>query len=231
MKKFFLLIFALIACRTIVLAQEAEKTTATITLNSDLVSRYVWRGTDFGSAPAIQPALVFNYGNFQLGAWGSFSLSGNTGGTETDLFAGYTLPFGLGVTVTDYYFPLENKRIDWESGTVFNERSGNYFNINNHIIELAAKQEIGSFYLMGAYYANLNDDLYLEAGYSHNNISVFAGAGNESYTDNAKWNVCQVGLRYQKQVDLTEKLSITPFSTLVVNPSSEQMHFVVGVSF
>ncbi len=231
MKKIFFIILALIFLLPVVNAQETEKTKPEIALSGDLVSRYVWRGSDIGSAPAIQPALVFSYGDFQLGAWGSFSLSDNTGGTETDLFAGYTLPFGLGLTVTDYFFPLETKLIDGETGAIVNERSGDYFNINNHVIELALRQDIGNFYLMGAYYTNADDDLYVEAGYACNNLSFFAGAGNESYTVDSDWNVCQVGLRYQKQIDFTDKISIKPFSTLVVNPSSEQLHFVVGVSF
>ena len=231
MKKVFLILLLGFTMYSMSNAQEAEVSKVSIALNGDLVSRYVWRGTDFGSAPSVQPALVFSYGDFQLGAWGSFSLSDNTGGTETDLFAGYSLPFGLGLTVTDYFFPLETKLMDSQTGAIVNERSGDYFNINNHVIEVSARQDIGSFFLMGAYFTNLDNDLYVEAGYACKDLSFFAGAGNESYTEDGDWNVCQLGLRYQKEVVLTEQLSIKPFSTLVFNPSLEQMHFVVGISF
>lgn len=211
-----------------ILAQEKEK--PTLSINADLVSRYVWRGTDYGEAPGVQPSLAMTYKGFVLGAWGNFSISSNTGGTETDLYAGYTFPFGLGLTFTDYFFPLEVTRWDPSTQILSNERIGNYFNINNHIFEASIKQTIGGFYLSANYYLNFHDDLYFETGYNWKNLGVFLGAGNQSYTLDGDFDVCNIGVRYQRPIHFNEKFKITPFSSIVVNPSSEQMHFVLGLT-
>ena len=42
-------------------------------LGADLVSSYVWRGTQFGSGPHIQPWVSLSKGDLELGAWGKFS--------------------------------------------------------------------------------------------------------------------------------------------------------------
>ena len=41
-------------------------------LGADLVSSYVWRGTQFGSGAHIQPYVSLSTGDLELGAWGSF---------------------------------------------------------------------------------------------------------------------------------------------------------------
>ena len=41
-----------------------------VDLGADIMSRYVWRGTDFGNTAAIQPSLSFSSGGFTVGAWG-----------------------------------------------------------------------------------------------------------------------------------------------------------------
>ncbi len=47
---------------------------AIISLGSDLASRYVWRGSDFGESMSIQPYLSFDKGAFRS-AWASYSMS------------------------------------------------------------------------------------------------------------------------------------------------------------
>lgn len=93
-----------------------------VDVGGTLASRYVWRGTDFGNAAAIQPSLSFSQGGFTIGAWGSFALSPSSvssspsgpvatpsqGVNENDLYASYTFDTGgsgsVSVFVTDFYF-------------------------------------------------------------------------------------------------------------------------------
>ena len=42
----------------------------------DIYNRYVWRGTDFGNATAIQPNLEFKNRNLTIGAWSSWAVNG-----------------------------------------------------------------------------------------------------------------------------------------------------------
>ncbi|MFH0893713.1 MAG: hypothetical protein V2A54_04695 [Bacteroidota bacterium] len=73
-----------------------------VNATADFMSRYVWRGTDFGASPSIQPTLSFTNGKFELGAWGAYATFSNY--TETDLYAKYSFK-GFTVALTDYYIP------------------------------------------------------------------------------------------------------------------------------
>ena len=83
-----------------------------ITIGADVVSRYVWRGTDFGNAAAVQPSIetvILNstygpFGPITIGAWGSWALNGATNGNECDLYASTTVG-PVGIIITDYFFP------------------------------------------------------------------------------------------------------------------------------
>lgn len=37
-------------------------------LGADVVSRYVWRGTDFGNAASVQPYISYTAGVLEIGA-------------------------------------------------------------------------------------------------------------------------------------------------------------------
>ena len=80
---------------------------AETTIGADVVSRYVWRGTDYGNAAAVQPTIETSVGPLTVGAWGSWSISpgpADASGNECDLYASTTVgPVGL--TLTDYFFP------------------------------------------------------------------------------------------------------------------------------
>ena len=39
---------------------------------ADLVSSYVWRGTQFGSGAHVQPYMTLGYENFEAGLWSRF---------------------------------------------------------------------------------------------------------------------------------------------------------------
>jgi len=81
----------------------------TYNFGADIVSRYVWRGTQFGgNSPCIQPGVSLAYKSLELGAWGSYSLSGLNTSQEFDLYLSYTfLNDLLTTTITDYYLPTE----------------------------------------------------------------------------------------------------------------------------
>ena len=65
----------------------------------DVASRYVWRGTDFGNSPSIQPTLSYTSGALTLGAWSAWQFSGQA--NKNDLYASYALG-NYSFTLTDY---------------------------------------------------------------------------------------------------------------------------------
>jgi hypothetical protein len=73
-----------------------------LNVSADIMSRYVWRGMDYGSSPSIQPTLSFNLGGFELGYWGAVAIASNY--IESDLYLKYTLK-GFTLCLTDYYIP------------------------------------------------------------------------------------------------------------------------------
>jgi hypothetical protein len=99
-----------------------------IDFSADVMSRYVWRGTQFGgNTPSLQPAMTMTWKGIEVGAWAAYSLSGSNTGQELDLYLKYTLPNEkFSFTLTDYYFPTEGN--DY-----------NYYEFNNdktgHVIE------------------------------------------------------------------------------------------------
>ena len=99
------------------LAIEQDSTKAAqITFGVDLMSRYIWRGMDYGNSPAIQPNVGFSVNGFKIGVWGSYGIAEykekvNDSTTvemghyaEFDLFAAYTWKW-FTIGVTDYFIP------------------------------------------------------------------------------------------------------------------------------
>lgn len=111
----------------------AKDGVATLNLGADFVSRYIWRGSDYGNSPAIQPNLAFSWKGLTIGAWGSYAFAkhsiqindttiedaGNY--SEMDLYISYTFKWftfmvfdyftinGLNANEGNRYFDLNNK--------------------------------------------------------------------------------------------------------------------------
>ncbi|GAB6283777.1 MAG: hypothetical protein STSR0008_25940 [Ignavibacterium sp.] len=89
------------------------KSNAQISLGADIYSRYIWRGVDYGNSPSSQPYISFGISVFQIGAWGSYSISNSSTSnySENDLWASYSYSSNIGTfsaIFTDYYFPYTN---------------------------------------------------------------------------------------------------------------------------
>ncbi len=106
MKKTFILLL-LVFGTAYSYAQEQDTSLLDISAGSDLMSRYVWRGTQFSTGPSIQPCAEISFKGLTFGAWGAYSFDGNDG-AEADLYLSYTfLKDMLSLTITDYFFPDE----------------------------------------------------------------------------------------------------------------------------
>lgn len=83
--------------------------------SADLISRYIWRGLQYGgTSPSIQPGVSISKGNLEFGIWGAYSIGGVNSDEEVDLYLSYTfLNDMLTATVTDYFFPCETGNYDY----------------------------------------------------------------------------------------------------------------------
>ncbi|MBN2775814.1 MAG: hypothetical protein JXR31_16280 [Prolixibacteraceae bacterium] len=186
----------------------------------DIYSSYVWRGTKFGSGPAMQPWLEYSKGGFSIGAWGSYCFTSNEA-MEADLYASYGFDLGesssLNFTVTDYYFP-----------------ESEYFDGASHFFEPMANLGLGSFsftaaYMLGAEETDVSD-MYFEAGLSLGSFDLTLGAGDGAYTVDGDFGICNIGLSTSKEISITDSFSIPVSGAVILNPSSEVFHIVVGIS-
>jgi len=180
-----------------------------VTIGADVVSRYVWRGTDFGNAAAVQPGIEAAVGPVTLGAWGSWSISpgpADPSGNECDLYASTTVgPVGL--TLTDYFFPAY-AGID------------SLLNVDIHVFELSAGADVGPVSILAAANVSGDDDnsTYLELTYG----AFSLGLGNGAYSTDGEFSPVSIGVSASR-----DNFS----ASYIINPDQETSFLVFGVNF
>ena len=180
-----------------------------VTIGADVVSRYVWRGTDFGNAAAVQPSIETTIGPVALGAWGSWSISpgpADASGNECDLYASTTVgPVGL--TLTDYFFPAY-------AGT------DSLLNVDIHVFELSAGADVGPVSVLAAANVSGDDDnsTYLELTYG----AFSLGLGNGAYSTDGEFAPVSIGVSASR-----DNFS----ASYIINPNQETSFLVFGVNF
>ncbi len=86
---------------------------AEIGIGADVVSRYVFRGSDAGGDGVnIQPSISCAKDNLEIGAWSSWSIT--SAANENDLYVTYSME-SVDLTVTDYYNPPA-EFLDYDEG-------------------------------------------------------------------------------------------------------------------
>jgi len=205
-------------------------------LGTDVVSRYIWRGTDFGESVSLQPSLAFSAGGFEVGTWASYSVSfDGAGANEHDLWIGYTIDTGnessFSFGVTDYYFPAP-------------DTAYNFFNYSGdgegaHWIEpYVGYTGPASFplTLYGTLFAHNDPDnsIYLEASYPFRvdgvELGLTAGAvANESaFYGTEGFAFVNLGLSATKEISFSEQFTVPVSVAYILNPDQERSFLVVG---
>ena len=229
-----LLVFGLATFFALNVQAQDEAASSSWSASVDFVSSYLWRGSKFGTGPAIQPGMEFSTGGFAIGAWGSFGTTIDEA-PESDIYASYSFDLSesstLAFTVTDYYFPgadgIDNGS-DWGDGT-------------SHGIEPMVSLGLGNLSLTGAYMTGLKengiDDYYFEVGYTAGAVNLFVGAGDGQYTATASdeskagdFNLCNIGIGTSKDVKITDSFSFPVSVTGILNPAAERFNVVVAIS-
>ena len=190
-------------------------------MGADFVTSYIWRGSRQGSGPHIQPFLEFSAGIFTAGAWGTTDLNGYE---EADIWFSFELPGGFHLGMQDYYLP-ELPYFD------FNSDGGSHaFELNldweSEIVWLSANCIINEAGGIGSY----GRDLYFEAGFSFEQVSLFMGAGNGWHTVEGGFNVCNLGLETAREIRITDSFVLPVRAQLVFNPDREQLFVTAGIT-
>jgi hypothetical protein len=238
---------------------EAPPGKVTLNVGADLVSRYIWRGLNFGKSPAIQPSLSVDAFGFSLGAWGSYAFSRTSlwlddttsldySFSEIDLFLSYTYKF-ITVMLVDFYAPLP---IDSLPGA-------NYFHWKNkdtwHTLEVSLiftgperfpLQVMASTLVYGADKGKDTAGIY-GAGATNNFSTYFElsyqfmvkGFGIKPFIGGipfgSSWygpkaGVTNVGVNVRKEIPVSRRFSIPIQSGLIFNPLSKKAYLVFTLS-
>jgi len=233
---------------------------ATFSVGADLVSRYIWRGADYGNSPAVQPAIAFSVSGFKAGFWGSYGLGqyskqindttvANMGHyAEMDFYLSYTWK-GFTIMAYDYFFP-----------NPLNPNTGNkYFNFKNnstgHTVEVClswtgpekfplqlyagtlvygadkGKDSTGTYGLG----TNNNYSTYFEAAYQFNvkgfGVKPFLGG----IPFGSAWygpygGIINTGLTISKSITITKDYALPVFGSVITNPQAQSIFLVFGLS-
>ena len=233
MKKIVLFAMGLVLGGT-TLAQNEEKVETII--SGDIVSSYIWRGQDLGSA-AIQPTLGVGYKGLSLTAWGSYGLVNSDDVKELDLTLAYSFG-GLNIGVTDYWFDAgldpDNRYFKYDAhGT-------------NHLFEANIGYDFGiaslQWFTNFAGNDGVNNDgkraysSYVEAAvpFKLSSIEWTATAGAvpfaTTFYGTSGFAVTNLSLRATKEIKVTDTFSIPIFGQVTTNPCSQKAYLVLGLT-
>ena len=220
----------MLVASTTAIAQDEIETT----ISGDIVSSYIWRGQDLGSA-AVQPTLGVGYKGLSLTAWGSYGLVNTADTKEFDLTLAYTTG-GFNIGITDYWF---SAGLDPDARYFKYDAHG-----TNHVFEANIGYDFGPLSLQ--WFTNFagNDGLnkdgkrayssYVEVAVPFRLATVdwTATAGvvpwaTTSYGTSG-FAVTNLALKATKEIKVTDTFSIPVFGQVVGNPCSQKAYLVFG---
>lgn len=216
-------------------AAEAQETVEA-TVSGDIVSSYIWRGQDLGSA-SLQPTMGISYKGLSLSAWGSVGLTDPDDTKEFDLTLSYTVG-GFSIGITDYWF---------SDGL---DADGRYFKYDahqtNHVFEATVGYDFGPLSLQ--WYTNLagNDGAnkdgkrayssYVQAvvPFSLAGLAWTATAGAVPWATTSYgttgFAVTNLALRATRDIRVTDTFAVPIFAEVAANPCSQKAYLVLGLT-
>lgn len=199
-----------------------------VTAGFDLMSRYIWRGQDYGQSPSIQPGLSATWKGFTLGAWGAYKF-GESGEQETDFYISKSFKY-VTLAVWDYW--------------TFCDTASNFFdydyNTTQHILEgqvLLTGGDIIPFNLLGSYFfygQDHSNSIYLELQFQHSfsffDLQLFTGYQvlGEYYAPAPAF--VNIGCTLLKDIEITSKWSLPVTVSLIMNPYNQSLFLVAGIT-
>ena len=212
----------------------APAASQTASVGVDVVSRYVWRGTDFGESMSFQPALTFGFGGLEVGAWGSYSISASgADANENDLWASYTFETAsgaaFGVVLTDYYFPAPHATGFSYTDAHILEAALSFSGPEGFPVSLLAGMLVGG---------DPDNSLYVEAGvpiggFGGADVGIVAGmvAGTSGFygTDGAA--LVNLGVSASQDLTVTESFALPISVSYIVNPDQDRAFLVFATGF
>ncbi len=218
-------------------AQETE-VNSPLYVGADIVNRYIWRGMGGGTTPNVQPTVEYYISNWTVGTWGSTDIFGNA--KELDIYTSFSLK-GVSLTFTDYFWSMDKRYFNYS-----NEKTGHNlefalsyenekypFSISVNTMFYGEDKKV--FYDFNETDLNKNNfSTYFEATYTfeikQNLLEFFAGATPYTGMYGNDFAVVYTGFTATKEIAITEKFSLPIFTTISVNPQTEDFFVIFGIS-
>ena len=212
LKKWVLLLMTAIALPVSSMAQDKVE----FGVGADVVSKYIWRGTDLGG-PSVQPSLSVAYKGLSLTAWGSIGFD-----SEDDKEVDLTLAYETGnfsLSVTDYWYP------EYSGAHTFEAQIGYDFGLlaaNWYTNFAGDDEEYASYISLIAPFSLIGLDWEAEVG---------ATPWGTDYYGTDKFSVCDLSLGASKEFNIGKSFSTTLFAKATYNPTIEKFYATIGISF
>ncbi len=211
-----------------------NKSNHEISVNVDLMNRYIWRAIDFGNTPSIQPSVTYSYKNFSIGSWASTSTNGDF--AEIDLYANYSIG-SFSFILTDFFFPCDSLR---NNNSFFNFKNDN----TAHTLEAGIKFTNEKFPLTISAYSFIygfdpnpytNEkyySTYFELGYDFKvkdtECEIVTGfTPMEGYYAN-KFSIINIGFTAKKEIQISPSFKLPIKASLITNPKNENVYLTFG---
>ncbi len=243
MKRLFITwILLLMVCPLIIAQQETleKKSKVKTTIGVDFMSRYVWRGLDYGTGASAQPWTNTTFGAFNLSSWGAFSADGDY--AEIVLKAGVTVrgvKFQIGDT---FVHPEEKKDIDYfEYG---NDSTRHNLSAN---LFFGGTPSLPVKFMISTYFhgPDKERDKVTRVKTTKQNFSTYILAtypfGNETTAYEAHlaltpadgvyrqdFGVVDFGLTIKKKIKLSENYKLPVSAAFIANPYDDNFFMVFG---
>ncbi len=219
----------------------------TLNIGADLMSRYIFRGFDYGNSPSIQPTVSIKSGGLEVGYWGAIAT--NSFYQEIDLYAKYSIG-NFAIIFTDYYIPSM-------TGTPASPDT-RFFTFDDkttsHTFEAALQYTISEDIPLKLYAATFfygNDkrwgfdaekdskedtyfSTYIEASYSmkigENNFDIFLGMTPSAGAFGNDLGVVNLGYTAYKTIKFSSEFEMPVKGSVIYNPQASAIHYIFGFS-
>jgi hypothetical protein len=221
-------------------SQDDSTKVVSLSLNADLVSRYIWRGLPLDLNANIQPYASLSFKNFTIGTWGSYSVTSTY--AEVDLYLSYDIgPFSL--LVSDYFNEDET---DMSLSDYFRfsdtDTSNTYHSLEGQVTFNGTDNFPISLSLATFFYGNDKNDegknyysTYFELGYEHsigeNSLAFFLGSTFTEGYYAKKAGIVNIGLTASREIKISETSSLPVSASFIVNPIAKDVFLVFSLTF
>jgi hypothetical protein len=200
-------------------------------------SRHTWRGTEFGTAPAVEPSVTVFSGKFSFNVWASKTFDDSF--SELDLIPSVQFD-DFSISVFDYYNPVRNEKNQYMNFKEGESRHSLELSVDNYSGEKSRLKFMIATFLAGDKdedTGNPNFSTYIEVKYPFKISTIdaepFAGLTpfKGLYAD--QFAFVNTGLSISKAIKVSEKFTIPMVLTYTFNPyeNNQFLTFGLGISF